>query len=192
MPIGVGAGAAIAGLAAGGGAVTAGILNSGAAKDAASLQTQAADHAADVQAQSAANTLAFQQQQAQQARVDANTAAQANYNQWAAKEGRLSTLGQQIGMQPFQVPAYVPLSGLNGPSASAPTQASPSAAPTSANPNITTMGAAMNQSNAASPSAAPSASQAGVVTLRNQYGQIKQVPNGQASVWQGLGYQVVG
>lgn len=189
MPIGVGAGAAIAGLAAGGGAVTAGILNSGAAKDAASLQTQAADHAADVQAQSAANTLAFQQQQAQQARVDANTAAQANYNQWAAKEGRLSTLGQQIGMQPFQVPAYVPLSGLNGPSASAPTQASPSAAPTSANPNVTTMGAAMNPT---TPAASPPAPAAGTVTLRNQYGQMKQVPQGQASVWQGLGYQVVG
>jgi hypothetical protein len=189
MPIGVGAGAAIAGLAGAGAAVTGGILSSKATSNAADLQTQAANHAADVQAQSAANTLAFNQQQAQQAFNNAQAAQQGNYNQWAAKEGRLSTLGQQIGMQPFQIPAYVPLQ--QAPTMVAPTGTqNASATPVDTqNPNVTTMGAAMNPT---TPAASPPAPAAGTVTLRNQYGQMKQVPQGQASVWQGLGYQVVG
>ena len=188
MPIGIGAGTAIAGIVGGGAAITSGILQSKATGNAADLQTQAANHAADVQAQSAANTLAFQQQQAQQAFNNAQAAQQGNYNQWAAKEGRLSTLGQMVGSKPFAIPAYVPLQ-----------QAPPIAAPTGTqnasttpsdtqNPNVTTMGAAVTST----PGPASTAAPAGMVTLRNQYGQMKQVPQGQASVWQGLGYQVIG
>lgn len=191
MPIGVGTGAAIAGLAGAGAAVTGGILSSKGAGNAADLQTQAANHAADVQAQSAKDALAFQKQQAAQDLANAQSAQQGNYNQWAAKQGRLSTLGQMVGLQPFQIPAYVPIQdATTQPSASATTPtAAATPPPDTQNPNVTTMGAAMNPASTQGQSgAAPS----GMITLRNQYGQMKQVPQQQASVWQGLGYQVVG
>ena len=185
IPLAIGAGTAAAG-------VVGAKLQSGAATDAADINAQAANHAADVQAQSAANTLAFNQQQAQQAFNNAQAAQQGNYNQWAAKEGRLSTLGQMVGSKPFDIPAYVPLQQAPPIATSTGTSnASPSSGGTQ-NPNVTTMGAALNPTATNSQTSASTAAPAGMITLRNQYGQMKQVPQGQASVWQGLGYQVVG
>lgn len=126
-------------LALGAGTATAGIvgakMQSGAAEDAASLQTQAANHAADVQAKSAADALAFQKQQAAQDLANAQAAQQGNYNQWAARQGRLSTLGQMVGLKPFQIPAYVPIQSV--PAAGAPTTGAPAGY---RNGNITSMG----------------------------------------------------
>ncbi len=124
-------------LALGAGTATAGIvgakLSSNAARDAAGLSTDAANHAADVQAQSARDALAFQRQQAQQDFNNAQAASRGNYDQWAARQGRLSTLGQMVGQKPFVIPAYVPMQ-------QAPEQGPPQAVPPSGNPNVTTMG----------------------------------------------------
>ena len=124
-------------LALGAGTATAGIIGakmqSSAAKDAADLQTQAANHAADVQAKSAADALAFQKQQAAMDQARAEAAQRGNYDQWAARQGRLSTLGQMVGMKPFQIPAYVPIANLS--------QVTPNGIPSNqVSPNVTTMG----------------------------------------------------
>ncbi len=134
MPIGIGAGTAIAGIVGGGAALASGALQSHAAGNAADLNTQAANHAADVQAQSARDALAFQRQQAAQDFNNAQAASRGNYDQWAARQGRLSTLGQMVGQKPFVIPAYVPM------------QQAPDAPQQQANPqanqNLTTMGQA--------------------------------------------------
>jgi hypothetical protein len=80
-------------------------------------QADAATHAADLQSKSAADALAFQKQQAAQDFANAQTTAQANYGQWAARQGRLSTLGQMVGLQPFNIPAYVPMTQVADPTA---------------------------------------------------------------------------
>ncbi len=126
IPLALGAGTAAAGL---GGAY----MSSSASKDAADMQTQAANHAADVQKQSADAALAFQKQQAAQDLANAQAAQRGNYDQWAAKQGRLSTLGQMVGMKAFQIPAYVPIQSA--------AQQTPNGTPMNqANPNVTTMG----------------------------------------------------
>lgn len=136
-------------LALGAGTATAGIvgakLSSGAASDAADKQTQAANHAADVQAQSARDALAFQQQQAHQDFLNAQAASRGNYDQWAARQGRLSTLGQMVGSRPFVIPNYVPMQEANGvPPAPSPGAPQTTGAPVGyRNPNITTMANAL-------------------------------------------------
>jgi hypothetical protein len=89
-------------LAIGAGTAGAGIFG-------AKMQSDSADQAAQLQAKAAANALAFQKQQAAQDFANAQTTAHANYDQWAAKQGRLSTLGQMVGLQPFNIPGYVPM-----------------------------------------------------------------------------------
>ena len=164
-----------------------------AAKYAADQTTSAARYAADQQQKSTAAALDFQKQQAAQDFNNAQAAQQGNYNQWAAKQGRLSTLGQSVGLKAFDIPAYVPLQqaapSASGIAPSGPTQNASTQPVDTQNPNITTMGAAMNQPASAQ---GQSGTPAGMVTLRNQYGQIKQVPQQQASVYQGLGFKVVG
>ena len=90
-------------------ATTAAQTQSKAATDAAKLQTDATTHAADLSAKSAADTLAFQKQQADQDFANANATGQANYNQWAARENRLSNFQQMLGMSGRDIPAYEPL-----------------------------------------------------------------------------------
>ena len=132
IAIGLGVGTAGAG-------IYAANKSSGAATDAAQLQTQAANHAADVQKQSADAALAFQKQQAAQTLANAQSAQQGNYNQWAARQGRLSTLGQMVGLKPFQIPAYVPIQSVPDPTA-APTSGAPAGY---TNPNVTSMANAL-------------------------------------------------
>jgi hypothetical protein len=98
MPIGIGAGTAIAGIVGGGAAITAGAINAHAAGNAADDQLKA-------------NEDALQAQQANQAYANqvAETNRRANYDQWAAREGQLSSVGQMLGLPARQIPDYVPL-----------------------------------------------------------------------------------
>lgn len=199
-------------LALGAGTATAGIvgakLSSDASGKAADLTTQAANHAADVQGQGAKDTLAFQERAAQQDFLNAENAQHGNYDQFAARQGRLSTLGQMVGLKPFDIPAYRPLQQAPQTQAPGPMQGGPQAPPSYVaqpgapalnpalmggntgvvNPNVTSMSSAFGSQ----PPAQANPSGQPMVTLRNQYGQTKQVPRQQASVYQGLGFQVVG
>lgn len=103
-----------------GGSIASAELQSSAAKSAADLQTTAATHAADVQGVSTQQALDFQKQQAAQDLASAQAASLGNYQQWAAKEGRMSSLGQSVGLAPFQIPAYVPIPNVNAAAASTP------------------------------------------------------------------------
>src|SRR6185312_13089287 len=105
------------------------------AKYAADKQTAAAEQIAQAQQKSAADALAFQKQQAAQDLANAQAASRGNYDQWAARQGRLSTLGQMVGMSPFQIPAYVPIQSVPDPTA-APTNGAPAGY---TNPNVTSM-----------------------------------------------------
>jgi hypothetical protein len=107
--IGIGLGTAIAGGATAAGSLIGASKQASAAQNAAKLQTDASNQAAQLQAKAAAETLAFQKQQAAQDLATTNATQQANYNQWAAREGRLSNFQQALGMAPRNIPAYQPL-----------------------------------------------------------------------------------
>ena len=105
--------AVIAAIIAGGATATGQIvsakLQSGAAKKSAQLQTTSANYAADKQAEATQKALDFQQAEAAKTRADAEVTRHANYDQWAAQQRRLGTLGQLLGMAPPEIPGYVPL-----------------------------------------------------------------------------------
>lgn len=117
-------------ITAGIGATTTAIgakLSSNAARDAANAQVQAANKAAELQAQSNAQALEFQKQQAAQDLTTANATQQANYNQWAARERRLSNFGAALGLSPRDIPAYQPIpNASSGTSGAKPTNSGPS------------------------------------------------------------------
>lgn len=115
--------AAAAGATAGAGIYSAN-KQAGAAQDAAKLQTDAANKSADLQAKANADALAFQKEQAAQDLARTNSTNQANYGQWAAKEGRLSDFGQMLGLSPRNIPAFQPI-----PSTLASSQTAPAAGP---------------------------------------------------------------
>jgi hypothetical protein len=105
----------IGGIAQAIGGATAANITAGATTQAAQTQADAATKAAQLQATTAANTLGFQQTQAQQDLATANATNLANYNQWAAKQGRLSDFGQTIGLPAENIPAFSPIpNALNG------------------------------------------------------------------------------
>jgi hypothetical protein len=108
MPIGIGAGTAIAGIVGGGAALTGAALQSHAAGSAADKQTAAANHAADVEAQSNREALAFQKQQAAYQAQQDEVNRRANYDQWAAKQRKVGSIGQMLGLGGTEIPAYVP------------------------------------------------------------------------------------
>lgn len=107
IPIALGAGTATAG-------VIGAKIQSNAAKKAADTQAASANYAADVQAKSNAESLAFQREQAAQDLARANALQEGNYNQWAAREGRLSNFGQMLGLPARTIPPYVPIPGASG------------------------------------------------------------------------------
>lgn len=176
---------------------------SAAATKAAQLQTDAANHSADVQGKSAANALAFQEKQAAQDLATANATQRANYDQWAAKEGRLSTLGQSIGLKPFQIPSYVPITSASGvtqtgtPAGTVAPSGVGAAAPSAASgaPNVTTLGSAIARApalNVPQPLAgAAPAAQGGFVNMKNVAGQVQRVPMFQVEPYKAIGYSVV-
>jgi hypothetical protein len=107
--ISVGTGLAIAGAGA---AITAGAAIYGANKT-----SGAATHAADLTSKAAADTLTFQKQQAAQELAKAQATQKASYDQWAARQGNLSTLGQMMGLPQRNIPAYVPTINTGAPPA---------------------------------------------------------------------------
>jgi hypothetical protein len=80
-----------------------------ASADAAQKQLEATKYAADAQAKAAAESLAFQRQQAAYDAAMAETNRAANYQQWAAKQQQLGSVGQALGLPARSIPAYVPL-----------------------------------------------------------------------------------
>jgi len=78
------------------------------AREAAKLETDAASHAADIQGASSTEALDFTKQQAEADWKNSEITRSANYGQWAAREGRLGSLGQMVGLGARDIPAYVP------------------------------------------------------------------------------------
>jgi len=95
---GVSAGASLAGAK----------MASGGANRAARAQAQAANYAADVQGRSTSEALDFQKQQAALEMQRAEADRRANYDQWLAREQRLGSLGQMVGLGSRNIPGYVP------------------------------------------------------------------------------------
>lgn len=93
---------------AGGAAIYRAHKQSSAANNAAKLTTSAANHAADVQGKSAAEALTFQRQQAENDAKNTEATRRANYDQWAARERRLGSVGEALGYGTRNIPAYVP------------------------------------------------------------------------------------
>jgi hypothetical protein len=85
-------------------------------------QGAAAEHAADLSARGNADALTFEKQQADLAQANFEATQKANYEQWAAKEQRLSTIGQMAGLPARSVPGYVPTTSANGMTAGAAAQ----------------------------------------------------------------------
>lgn len=104
---------------AGGMAVSAGIqshaagsaaaTSAKATSDATAQQLQYEREATAAQQKAAAEQLAYARQQSALSRQDAETNREGDYEQWAAREGRLSTIGGMLGLPARQIPAYRPL-----------------------------------------------------------------------------------
>jgi hypothetical protein len=86
----------------------------GANQDALTQQLAATKYASDAQSQSAANQLAFLKQQAGYDAASAEANRAGNYDQWAAKQRQLGTVGQALGLPARDIPAYVPLPAYGG------------------------------------------------------------------------------
>jgi hypothetical protein len=95
----------------GGTALVGAHMQSSAAKHAADAESRAANHAADVQARSAQEALDFQKQQAAHDAEVAETNRRANYDQWAAQQRRMGSVGEALGFGPRAIPDYVPMPG---------------------------------------------------------------------------------
>lgn len=100
-------GTAIAGAAGAGAAIYGANKTAGAQDRAAQLTTDAANRAAEINAKSAAEALAFSKAQAQNEYLNSEVARRGNYDQWAAGQRRLGTLGQMMGLGDREIPAYV-------------------------------------------------------------------------------------
>lgn len=103
--------AAIAAGSTAGAGIYAANKQSGAVKDSARMQVDAANHAADAQAKSTAEALAFEKEQAARDYGMQESNRHANYDQWAAGQHRLGTIGEMVGLGPREIPGYVPLPG---------------------------------------------------------------------------------
>lgn len=74
----------------------------------ASKSANAAKQGGWLQANAATESLAFQKQQAAAEQANFEATQKANYDQWRAKEVRMSQLGNLLGMPGRQIPNYVP------------------------------------------------------------------------------------
>lgn len=97
--------------------IVAGKMGANASREAANATVTATNHAADLQSQSNAEALAFEKQKDAEAQANAARTEQANYNQWAAREWRLSDFGQALGLSARNIPAYQPMAGAGSPAA---------------------------------------------------------------------------
>lgn len=74
----------------------------------ANKQAESSRYAADISSRDNAAALAFMKRQAQNAYANSEAARRANYEQWAARERRLGSVGRLLGWGPREIPAYVP------------------------------------------------------------------------------------
>lgn len=88
-------------------------------------QVDAAKYAADLQAKATAEALAYTRAQADREYAMAESTRHANYDQWAAAQRRLGTVGQMLGLGDRDIPAYVPFPGAGGGSTGAPSANQP-------------------------------------------------------------------
>jgi hypothetical protein len=86
----------------------------GANQDALGQQLASTKYASDAQSQASANQLAFLRQQATYDAASAEANRSGNYDQWAAKQRQLGTVGQALGLPARDIPAYVPLPAYGG------------------------------------------------------------------------------
>lgn len=100
-------GTAIAGVAAGTGAIVGAKMQSGAIRHGADMQTAAANTAAAAQLEASQKAETFARQQAEGAYQNDERVAHANYDQWAAREKRLGSIGASLGYGTRDIPAYV-------------------------------------------------------------------------------------
>jgi hypothetical protein len=116
MGVGSGAsGGALAGSVAGPiGTVVGAGLGAFASIFGAKKQSRSADRAAILQSQADAQALEVKKRQAALDQQRFESTQHANYDQWAARERRLSTLGEMLGRGPRDIPSYVPTSGTAG------------------------------------------------------------------------------
>lgn len=84
------------------------IIGSHGANAAADKSAAGAKYAADLEAKSTKEALDFARQQATSQAANDEINRKANYGLFAAREGRLGTVGQMLGLGPRQIPAYVP------------------------------------------------------------------------------------
>jgi hypothetical protein len=75
----------------------------------AAIQSGATGDAAATQAATADKAIAFQKQQAEQLYQQQNTTNQANYDQWAANQGRLNSAGEMLGLPTSTIPPFRPM-----------------------------------------------------------------------------------
>lgn len=108
----IGTTAAILGLIAAGADTATSIYaankQSGAASDAAAATTAGAKYSADLTAKANADALKFQYANAENAYQNNEASRQGNYGLFAARERRLGPIGEEVGMAPREIPAYVP------------------------------------------------------------------------------------
>jgi hypothetical protein len=88
--------------------VVSSALQSRAAGKAADKQTQAANRAAELQSGSTREALDFEKQQSALEQQRSEADRRANYDQWLAREQRLGSLGQMVGLGQRTIPGYVP------------------------------------------------------------------------------------
>lgn len=120
-----------------GGAVASGALASHGVSSAADKQMQAQNYAADQQKKAADEQLAYQRQQAENTFRQQEADRKANYDQWAARQTRLNSIGAALGYGAgTTIPAYVPMTDPNYTAGTTPLPPAGTAAPiqTTVNP----------------------------------------------------------
>jgi len=98
-------------------------------KDALSQQLESTKYATDAQTKSAAESLAFLRQQAGYDASVAEANRFGDYDQWAAKQEQLGSVGSMLGLPSRRIPTYVPLPTYPG--------GAPTGAPGTAGPGAT-------------------------------------------------------
>lgn len=82
-------------------------IQADAAKETARIQAESAAKAAALQKQANDETLAFSKQQATYGAQSTEVDRHANYDQWAAQQRRLGSIGEMVGLGPREIPGYV-------------------------------------------------------------------------------------
>lgn len=112
-------------------------MQANAAANSSATTAASAKYQADLIAKANADALAFEGKNAENAYQNNEAARQGNYGIFAARERRLGTIGDEVGLGPREIPAYVPgvdpRFGDMGGAMGAPADPS-AAAPTSTNP----------------------------------------------------------